>query len=210
MYHWNGCQLVAIDTETTGLDCNRHEIWNLAMVPLDSNCVQRQDVLPLDLMICPQNPEFIDWEVPVHKSNRHRIADAIRLGFTQDAAVDIIKNWIDKLGLPLNRSGYNRCKIIPLGHNYGFERGFMMALMGEHLYEELFHYHYRCTMTIAGFLCDRAAVRAENVPFPKFSLQYLARNCLKIDTGQSHTALDDAVTTSKVYKALLDRGGLFT
>ena len=35
--HWNGCQVVVMDVETTGLDAHFHEIVQFAAVALDAS-----------------------------------------------------------------------------------------------------------------------------------------------------------------------------
>ena len=68
MEHWNGNQICAMDTETTGLDPFWHEIVQIAILPLDSNMEPRQDVLPFYINMIPQCPERVDREaVKVNK-----------------------------------------------------------------------------------------------------------------------------------------------
>ena len=56
MKHWNGHQLCAIDTETTGLEAGYHEIVEIAIIPLDSEIKPRTDVLPFNIFIKPDFP----------------------------------------------------------------------------------------------------------------------------------------------------------
>ena len=62
MQHWNGNQVCAIDTETTGLDPLYDEILQLAIIPLDSNFEVRKDVMPLEIFMKPEYPERIKPE----------------------------------------------------------------------------------------------------------------------------------------------------
>ena len=46
MIHLNGNILCAVDVETTGLEVGFHEIWQIAVLPLDSNIKPNKDILP--------------------------------------------------------------------------------------------------------------------------------------------------------------------
>ena len=69
MRHWNGDHLVVLDLETTGLRPGWHEIWQIALLPLDSNLDMRKDVLPFDILIEPEHMERIDWSAKVMQKN---------------------------------------------------------------------------------------------------------------------------------------------
>lgn len=205
MRHWNNNIMVVMDTETTGLDPFRHEIWNFAAVALDANVEPMSGVMPFEIKMAPANPELIDWDVDVMKRNRSKILEAIRIGFDQDKAKDLFLDWIEKLEIPLNASGYNRCKILPLGHNYAFDKGFIQQWLGSMCYEENFYYHYRDSMNAAAYVNDRAAFHGEPVPYSKISLEYMC-NIFKIEHQHAHDALNDAINTAKVYKAICQQG----
>ena len=202
MYHWNGSQICAIDTETTGLNPHFHEIIQLCILPLDSNLYPRQDVLPFYVEIIPENPERIDPEAM--KVNKLNLEKLLRNGFDQEKVKDLLEQWIEKLGLPYTKYG-NRKKIIPLGQNYAFDKAFIINWLGAELYNEFFHYHHRDTMCAAAYLNDKAAMHAEKVPFSKLKLTWLAYK-LNIEYNNKHDALDDCRVTAEVYRKLLKRG----
>ncbi len=205
MVHWNGNQLAAMDVETTGLRPGWHEIWQIAILPLDSNIEPRRDVLPFNIQMKPESPERIDWTSDVMKGNKDRIHNAFRHGFCQEKGKDLLREWVDKLGLPLNKGGVYRCKLIPLGQHFTFDKPHIMEWLGYEEYNELFHFHHRDTMQAALYLNDRAGMHCENVPFPKVGLSYLCSQ-LKLEHGQAHDALYDCVATASVYKELIRRG----
>jgi DNA polymerase III epsilon subunit-like protein len=202
MIHWNGNQVCAIDTETTGLDDMFHEIIEIAIIPLDSNFKPRQDVMPFQLDLAPDFPTRYDKEaIKIHGKN---LAEIILRGIDHEKAKDLLTDWVKKLSLPVTK--YGRLKqIIPLGHNYAFDRGFINHWLGESLYGEIFHYHYRDSMLAAQFLNDHAAMHAEKVPYPKVSLSYLA-NLLNVRHDQQHTALQDAQVCAECYRLMLQQG----
>ena len=203
MQHWNGCQCCAIDCETGGLDSCFHEILQLCILPLDSNFEPRKDVLPFYIHFKPDYPNQVD--PAALKINKLNLAKLINEGLDKEQAKDLLEAWIKKLGLPMNRSGYNRCKIVPLGQNYAFDKGFIIQWLGQDLYDEWFHYHFRDTMTTALFQNDRAAMHAESVPFPKVNLGYLCSQ-LKIKLDRGHDSLADCLATAAVYRKMISEG----
>jgi len=205
MQHWNGHQLCAIDTETTGLDMFWHEMVQICILPLDANIKPRKDVNPFYINLIPDHPERAQKEAM--RKNKLDLANLVNKGFDRIAAIDMLTHWIDQLNLPVTAYGTPK-KIIPLGHNFSFDRGFMMKWLGRDLYDELFHYHYRDTMISANWLNDHAAMRAEQVPFSKTGLQWLCSK-LNIESERAHDSLSDCVSTSKVYTQLLAMGTIF-
>jgi DNA polymerase III epsilon subunit-like protein len=204
MQHLNGKKMVCIDTETTGLDPRYNEIWQLCMLPLDNNLRPDKKHLPLLLLIRPEHPEYIDWNVPVFKKNRAKIMEALERGYDRETAVDLMEQWIVKLGQPVHGSGHPY-KLEPLGQNYAFDKAFLEQLMTVDRYQELFDYHYRDLMHAALFLNDRAAFHAEKVPFNKVNLNWLC-NKLGVVNADSHDALADCCATSECYRLLCCQG----
>lgn len=204
MQHWNGDQCCAIDCETTGLDGNWHEIIQLAIVPLTADLEPRKDVIPFTVYMQCEHLERCDEHA--RKMNRKKLVKAAEHGFDKETAKDLLRDWVGKLGLPFTNSG-RRKRIIPLGQNYGFDRGFIQSWLGRQEYDEYFHYHYKDTMCVSAFLNDRAAWHAEKIPFPKTNLSYLA-NLLNVPHHDAHDALSDAVVAAQVYKKMLQFGGL--
>lgn len=203
MEHWNGHQICAIDTETTGLDHKWHEMIQIAILPLDSNLEPRKDVIPFFIEVKPDYPERATPEAL--SVNRIDFAKIVSRGFDKEKAKDLLREWIPKLKLPYTKWGTPK-KIMPLGQNYPFDMGFIKAWLGHEMYEEFFDYHYRDTCVAASFLNDKAAMHAERVPYSKVGLAWLAKqHGIVID--RAHDALQDCVATAKVYRAML-QGGL--
>lgn len=202
MEAWNGSQMCAIDCETTGLEAGWHEIIQISILPLTSALEPRQDVLPFSVYMKPDNPERVEPEAM--KVNKKNLAEVMLKGFDSGKTHDLLLEWVEKLGLPYNKYG-NRKKIIPLGHNYQFDRAFIVDWLGPATYENVFEWQFRDTMRTALYLNDRACSHGERIPYPKVDLQYLA-SCLKVETTGSHDALSDCLTTAKVYKKLVGQG----
>ncbi len=205
MQHWNNKMMCAIDTETTGLDPSFHEIIQIAILPLDSNFEQLKGILPFYLCLKPEYPERVNPEAM--KVNKLSLAEIMTRGIDKMKAADMLENWFKKLGIKNNKYGGEN-KIMPLGQNYGFDRGFIQQWLGVEQYNTYFDYHYRDLMHAALYLNDKAGMHAEKVPFPKVNLQYIATT-LKIETDRAHDALQDCLTTSRCYKQLC-KSGLLT
>ena len=209
MQHLNGKMMCAIDTETTGLDPRYNEIWQICILPLTDDLKPDKRHLPFYILIKPEHPNYIDWNIPVFKKNRAKIMEALQRGIEQEAAVDLLIQWIEKLKLPVTKYGTPK-KIEPLGQNYGFDKGFIEQWMTIDRYQEYFDYHYRDTMHAALYLNDHAAFRLEKVPFSKVNLNWLC-NKLGVKNDDSHDALADCVATAECYRLMCLRrmGNLF-
>lgn len=202
MVHWNGHQLCAIDCETTGLDPKRHELVQICILPLDSNIRPRKDVLPFYIELLPDHPERAD--PAAMRINRLKFAELAQRGHDREKAKDLLSEWIDKLGLPSTNFG-RRKQILPLGQNYSFDMGFIMAWLGFEQYYDHFRSSIRDTQRVADYLNDRAGMHAEKVPFNKTKLGWLA-NQLNVHHENAHDALSDCVTTAEIYRKMLMQG----
>jgi len=203
MHCWNGNHMVAIDIETGGLDPTWNEILSICMLPLDSNCDVRRDVLPFNILMKPTHPTRI--EPAAIKINKLKLEQIEKTGFDQIQALELFEKWFEKLNIKYDKYG-KRHKIIPLGHNYaGFDKPFITKWMGHETYNQYFHYHDRDTMHTAAYLNDRAGMHVEKIPFPKLSLRYVASQ-LKITSDNFHNALEDCKVTAAVYKKFITMG----
>ena len=202
MIHMNGNQPCVIDTETTGLNPNYHEMIQICILPLDSNFKPRKDVFPFYIEMIPEHPERADPKAM--EINRLNFAKIAQRGHDRYKAKDMFEEWVVKLKLPSTKYG-RRKQILPLGQNYGFDKGFIEAWLGNEMYNEFFHYGIRDTKIAATYLNDRAAMHAEKIPFPKLSLGSLAKR-LNVIHEKAHDALSDCQTTAEIYRQLLMQG----
>lgn len=202
MIHWNGHQLVAIDVETTGLIPWWHEIIQLAIVPLDSNCVPRRDVPHLDLWIAPEHNERIDPKAM--SVNKVTMADIATRGHDREKAKDLLAEWVDRLGLPSTKWG-SRKRLLPLGHGISIDKAFIQHWYGHQEYSSIFDGRDRDTMVTANYLNDRAGMHVETTPYSKVNLGWLCKQ-LGVRLDRAHNAVDDCVATAACYKKLLEMG----
>jgi len=200
LIHLNGNLLCGIDIETTGLDFEQHDIYELAIIPIDDKFHRNINRKWLDLVIRPSRPDNIDWSGVGKTKNKSRIERAMEKGLDSHTAMTILDRWFDEQNLGSKR-------VAPVGHNYSFEARFLRAWLGSLNYETKFaDYEVRDTMVIAKFLNDMADFRGEEkFPYPKANLTYLA-STLKVehDYGRAHTALADVATTIDVYRRQME------
>lgn len=199
MVHLNGHLLAAVDVETTGLIVGYHDLIQIAVVPLDATIKPIQGVMPFYMNLTPHYPEHIDKGLLA--SNKIPIMDIIRSSIDPDKVADLFDEWFDALNLPVTAKDHK--KLMPLWSNGQFDRSFLMQWLGPENYSNYFHFHERDTQVIAAFLNDRYDHHAEfKLPFTRLGLNDLAR-FLEVYNDKPHDALQDALTTAAVYKALL-------
>lgn len=194
LVHLNGNLFCAVDVETTGEVPGYHEVWQLAVLPLDIHIKPLQGVLPFEMKLKLRRPENIDKKAI--KVSRIDFAQYQLQAVDPDKALDLFEDWFDSLQLPLSR------KLVPLAQNWPFDRGFVQEWMGPAHFDRYFHFHFRDTMSTALFINDRYDAFNEKIPFPKVGLGYLA-GVFRIKNLKAHDALQDCVTTAEVYRRML-------
>lgn len=190
-----GNMLCAIDTETTGLDPKVNDVIQVAIIPLGADLKPNKKIMPFNMHIKPMHPENISSHAL--RVNKKNIMEIISKGIDAFQAADLLDEWFERLHLGAKK------RIIPVGHNYVFDMGFLKEWLGELNYEHLFHYHYRDTMRVALYLNDRAISSNSFPPYHNVSLTSMA-NRLGIDTSNAHDALEDCVITAEVYRRLVN------
>jgi DNA polymerase III epsilon subunit-like protein len=197
--HLNSSVVCVIDCETTGLNPSVHDIWSLTIIALDNHFRPDPRFLPFDILIKPARPENYDRH---NKFLDHAgIQKATLEGFDFTRAVDLFERWYDQLQLKDSKN------IVPLGHNYTFDKGFLQQLFGPLNYDYYFHYHYRDSMVTALYINDRfnmtsMKVSGQSYPYPKVNLKYLATT-LGVPLEHAHTSMDDAICTAECYRRLI-------
>ena len=174
------------DTETTGLDNKRHEICSLGAVILDKNFKFKVKG-HMNLM-----PEHWDWAEPQALKVNGIDPKTWKASHGSNAAsVEKMYEFIDK-------NKRKNEKIIPMGHNIGFDTGFLKALVKKTGNTWKFHYHEIDTIN---WMYHWAAVTGEDVK--NFSLAA----CLKrfgIENKDAHTAVADALATMQLAHAIIN------
>lgn len=195
MIHLNGNLLCAVDVETTGLDHTKHDVIQIAILPLDSSIKPLKTIHPFYMDMKPKRPETIDKKAAtVHGMG---MMELIQRGIDPWKAVDLFEEWFYRLNLPVGK------KIVPLAHNWVFDREFIREwLGGPKNFENFFDHHYRDSMAAALYLNDRAEQHVERIPIPKVSLSYCC-SVFSVNNLKAHDALQDCAATAEVYRRML-------
>jgi len=128
--------------------------------------------------------------------NKLELSDLLRFATEPFKGADMFVEWFENLGLGVGK------KIAPLGHNYPFDRGFLVDWLGDSTYNQVFDYNIRDTKMGALFLNDLADSKAEPCPYPKYKLSSLSER-LGVTLEKAHDALSDARATAEVYRRML-------
>lgn len=194
LIHLNGNLLCAVDVETTGLDSEKHDIWHLCILPLDSNIKPIKELFPFYTLLKPARPENADPKA----INKNTLAHSLLRGLDSDRAADMLYEWFKKIGLALDK------KLCPLAQNWPFDNRFLYKWLGFQQFEEIFHPWYRDLLPTSLYLNDCADLNAEPVPYAKSNLSYLCAK-LEVTNETPHDPLSDCVATAECYRRIMKR-----
>jgi len=194
LQHLNGNILCAVDVETTGFIPGYHDIWQIAVLPLDNFIKPSKDIIPFYIDLKVKRPENIEPEAV--KLNRTDFYKRQLRAIDPWAAADMFDEWIQKLNLPIRKG------ICPLASNWPFDRSFIIDWLGRESFEQFFSPWYRDTMVSATFQNDIADHRGNRIEYPKVGLAPLGGR-LKVKNAKAHDALQDCITTAEVYRRLI-------
>lgn len=194
MRHLNGHLLCAVDVETTGLKPGFHDLWQLAILPLDNFCRPRKDITPFYMNMRVKRPENIDRKaIKICNVDFYKQQEYATDPWT---AADMLDTWFESLNLPIWK------RISPLAHNWPFDRSFILDWLGEESFNQFFWGHYRDTLPATLFLNDVASFKAEPIVHPKLALGQIASR-MGIVNAKAHDALQDCIVTAEVYRRLI-------
>ena len=188
-----GHVLCAVDVETTGVLAGYHEIIQIACVPLDQHFEPHPNYHFFYLNIAPEYQERMSEEA----AKKHGISnEQLRDCVTQSRAIELFEEWFKGLELGLAR------KVVPLAHNWGFERAFLIHWLGLDACYDMWHVHPRDTMTLAATVNDLYEWHGRHAPFHRLALTSLCKR-FDIQLDHAHDALSDCLATAQLYGALM-------
>lgn len=186
--------LCVIDTETTGLNPDDHELVELAVIPLGRDIELHPHYGPVDLWIRPDNLDSVDPESLriTGKTLEERLQ-----GIDSGTAADKFMEWHASLNLK------PKSLIIPIAHNWAFDSQFIRNWLGRESFEKIFHGHARDTQSMGLTLNDLAWAYDHDLPYPRLGLRQMCTTAgIYIPPG-GHGAMKDALMTKDLYKHLL-------
>ena len=189
----DGHTLCAVDVETTGVLAGYHEIIQIACVPLNQHFKPCKERPPFYMNLCPDFPERASQEATA----KHGISiESLEDCPSQDRGADLFVEWFKKLELPFGR------RLVPLAHNWGFERGFLTHWLGLDGVYDYWQQLPRDTMALAASINDLYAWHGRKKPFYRLSLTALCKR-FDIPLDNAHDALADCLATAKLYAAYM-------
>ena len=194
--HWNDHMMAAISIKCSGPQPFHHDILQVCILPLDSDCkpLKEKGLLPFYLEMVPKRPENVDYkELQISKDNYFKI---IQSAMDADRTADLFDEWFEKLQLAPNK------KLMPLTHDWAITYAFMLDWLGFNHMEHYFSNQVRDLLTGALIENDRADVMVSQTPYPKLGLKYIC-SCLKVEHDRGHDALQDCLAASRAYRQLL-------
>lgn len=174
--------LAFVDTETTGLDVERHEIIQIGCVLVGQDQATEEGYTTIDEFEFKIKPERIeDADKTALRINGYNEADWV-FAYTLKEAMQL---FADKTK-----------NAIIVGHNLPFDFAFLMKAFSTTGVQNKMHYHKLDTISIA------YAKAKKRDDINRFSLRSLCE-VFKIENKQAHTALADARATFELYKKLM-------
>jgi len=192
----NGNILCAIDVETTGTNPQHHEMTQVTFLPLTKDLEPSREFVPFDLLLHIDYEERIEWDaLRVTKTDfmKHQ-----QVAMDKYQAADLFEDWVAKFNLPIGK------KIMPLAHNWPFDRGFIMEWLQPTAYDNFIDGRFRDSMVLAAAINDIYDRRNEPAPFTRINLSVLCKK-LNVVNKSAHNSLADCEATAQVYKKLLDK-----
>lgn len=168
---------IVLDTETTGLYPNRHEMISFAGIKLDSNL---NEIDRLHIKIQPQNIQGADPNAL--KVNKYNTKDWRNAVHPKEAAIIIATFMRD---------------CIPVAHNWPFDRGFILAHLSKYAPDQKILRRGIDTISLAS---------AALIPHGHKSMSMSNICDLFGWPAQTHEALDDTLMCVQLFRILYPLG----
>jgi len=177
-----------VDIETTGLNPVSQDIIELAIQPLKEDFTVMDEIPPFVARIKARRPQ--------NASPKALEINGLDMNEGDEYAEVLlsIRAWLEE---------YRIEKIDILGQNVDFDRAFIEANIPE-LGRMFGHRDIRDSQRLARAFNDICIMKTGTPAFENLGLVAL-REALGIEGSQAHRALDDAIDSAKVYRALLER-----
>jgi DNA polymerase III epsilon subunit-like protein len=141
----------------------------------------------------PDHPERMEKEAV----RKHGITiESLKGCPSQERGIDLFEEWYSNLALPFGK------RLVPLAHNFGFERGMLISWLGMDGFQNYWQAHPRDTMILAGMINDLYVWHGRKHPFSYLALTALCSR-FDIPLDNAHDALADALATAKLYAELM-------
>lgn len=183
-------KLVVVDTETGGLDPAVHSLLSVGMWTIDT--VKRIIDNPLYFLV--KEPLIVTTPYAMG-INGLDLVDINREGLEPKEALNKVREYCKSWG-KLNPPS-------PVGHNVGFDIGFLNRLVSVSSDAGTLPFHYR-TIDVPSILTTMylAGMLPKDISSSQKALEYFG-----MERGKVHNALHDAECTGRVYLEILKKLG---
>ena len=182
----------ALDTETQEVDLLKAEAVELAIVPLLNNYDPDPKRSPLELLINP-GLQALDEGSEALAFNKIGRDHLLKDGLPKEEVRGYLKGWMVSNNIDV---------IVPLAHNWVFDRIVMCRLIGTKATEELIFRRAKDSHSLAVSINDRYVFHGQKAPFTQTRLSFLAE-FFGIDPEGAHRAKFDCLMTAKIYQELM-------
>lgn len=179
------------DTETGGLDCNKHSLLTAFFAICDENL---NIIDELDLKLKPSDVSLVNCDAEALAINKIDLDAHLNdpETVTYEEGARLLTAFLEKNKIKGKRKSYQPC-----GHNVGFDKDFLWAqLISKAEFERLVHYRTLDTSIVCSFLKD-VGIFPEDVGSLTSLVVYL-----KLPMREAHTARDDIYMNIGVYKEM--------
>lgn len=196
MQNLNNNILGAVGIKTTGLDPKKHDIMQIAVIPLDSSVAPDKRHIPFQVDMKPNRPENIDPDAV--KIDRQQLCDIQVRGVDQDRAADYLVEWWERLGLAWNK------RIMLIGFDWFYIKSFLVEWLGPTTFDLCFDPICRDVQIVSTFCNDRDGWIGRDFTYPKVDFNYLCTQ-LRIERVGKKDALETARLTAEIYKRIVQQ-----
>lgn len=178
-------RILFLDTETGGLDEERHSLLTIGLVVWEDNTI----IARKELWISKDNYQYDEEAMKINHINLDELRE---YGISELEAIHSINNFCNEY--------FNQHPVILAGHNIKFDIAFLKKLYLKYQipFENYFSHKTIDTVSILKFLCIQGKIPKELESMNKM-LEYYG-----IKVKKRHTALGDAELTAKLFTKLLE------
>ena len=171
--------LISLDVETTGTCVFDHQLLSISAVPVYA------DGGPLDLYVCPA--DTLNW-TPWAKDNFKKFEDAWKRECQSPEVVYWnLRAWMGKYEDPML-----------LGHNIGFDLGFLKKLCRQAGHDLPCSYRTVDTHSLLVLLSDRGLL-PQKATSSQGALDFFG---IEVPEDERHTSLGDAKAVAELYRQI--------
>jgi len=192
MKHLNSNILCAVAVKTTGSDAAKHEILEIAVIPLDATCRVSRKHNPFNIMMIPEQPQRAEFNL-----ENTFLLDCCERGMDPYEAAELFESWFAKFNMKDNKG------IMVLSHNWAEKRDFIKRWLMPTTFNRCFRKEYRDPQAIGLWFNDKDDARNELCSFPKVKLGYMCSQRKVEYLVRTPNVIEECVACINLYRDLI-------